>query len=110
MPSQVFSKYYCCTIEKVLTGCFATWYGNCSFHNCKALKWVVKTAQYITGTMLPPIQDTRGKPAVPSRTLETPARAVLSPLPSGRWYQSMRSDTNRVRESFYLQAIKLLNT
>ena len=47
IPSQVLSKYYCCTIESALTGYITAWYGNCSIHDRKALQRVVKMAQYI---------------------------------------------------------------
>jgi hypothetical protein len=32
-------------------------YGNCTASDRKALQWVVRTAQYITGANLPAIQD-----------------------------------------------------
>jgi hypothetical protein len=47
MPPQALSKYYSCTIERVLTGCIMAWYGNCSFHDSNALQPVVKTTEYI---------------------------------------------------------------
>ena len=52
-----FPKYYRCTIESVLTGCITAWYGKYSIYDRKALQWVVKTAQYILGTVLLPITD-----------------------------------------------------
>eukprot|EP00061_Rhincodon_typus_P015114 g42613.t1 len=37
-----------CTIESILTGCIAAWYGNCSAQDRKKLLKVVCTAQTIT--------------------------------------------------------------
>jgi hypothetical protein len=77
--------------------------------------WVVKTAQYLTGTVLPPIQDFYSKRCLrKARSIikdpTHPCHKLFTPLPSSRRYRSMSSDTNRLRDSFYLQAIGLLNT
>ena len=55
MGPQILKSFYSCTIESI--GCITAWYGNCSASNRKALQRVVRTAQYITGAKLPPIQD-----------------------------------------------------
>ena len=57
MGPQILKRFYCCTIESILTGCITAWYGNCSASDCKVLQRVVRTAQYITGAKLPAIQD-----------------------------------------------------
>jgi hypothetical protein len=57
MGPQILKMFYSCITESILTGCIATWYGNCSASACKALQRVVRTAQYITGAKLPAIQD-----------------------------------------------------
>jgi hypothetical protein len=54
---QILKKFYRCTIESILTGCLAAWYGNCSASDRKELQRVERTAQYITGAKLPAIQD-----------------------------------------------------
>jgi hypothetical protein len=38
------------------------------------------------------------------------SHGLLSPVPSGRQYLSIRSRTNRFRDSFYLQSIRLLSS
>jgi hypothetical protein len=71
----------------------------------------VKTAQYITGTVLLPIQDIYLRKACSMINYPThPSHELFSPLPSGRQYWSMRADTNGLRDSFYLQIIRLLYT
>ena len=61
-------------------------------------------------TMLPPIRDIYSK-RCPRKACSIikdpthPSHELFTPLPPG-----MRSDTNRLRDSFYPQAIRLLNT
>ena len=57
MGPQIFKRFYSCTIKSILTDCITAWYGICSASDRKALQRVVRTAQYITGTKLPAIQD-----------------------------------------------------
>jgi hypothetical protein len=57
MGPQILKRFYSCTIESILTGCFTAWYGTCSASDHKVLQRVVRTAQYITGSKLPAIQD-----------------------------------------------------
>ena len=65
MGPQILKRFYSCTIESILTGCITAWYGNCSASDRKALQWVVRTAQYITGTKHPTIQDVLGRTYYP---------------------------------------------
>jgi hypothetical protein len=57
MGPQILKKFYSCTIKSILTGCTTAWYDNSTALDCMALQRVVRTAQYITGTELPAIQD-----------------------------------------------------
>jgi hypothetical protein len=57
MGPQILKRFYSCTIEGILTGYIIARYGNCSASDHKALQRAVRTAQYITGTKLPAIQD-----------------------------------------------------
>ena len=55
LSPQFLVNLYRCTIESILTNCVTVWYGSCSVSDWKALQRVVKTAQCITGSSLPPI-------------------------------------------------------
>ena len=71
------------------------WYGNCSVHDRMALQLVVKTAQYITGTILPPIRDIYSKRCLRKvrSVIKDPTHAsaaLFTPLPLGIQYWSMR--------------------
>ena len=57
MGPQILKNVYSCTSESILTCCITAWYCNCSDSYCKALQRVGPTAQYITGSKLPAIQD-----------------------------------------------------
>ena len=45
MSPQILKKFYCCTIESILTGCITACYGYCSAFDWKALENVVRMAQ-----------------------------------------------------------------
>ncbi|KAI5085176.1 gastrula zinc finger protein XlCGF28.1-like, partial [Silurus meridionalis] len=57
LSSDILVNFYHCTIESILTSCVTVWYGSCSVAERKALQWVVKIAQRITGTPLPAMED-----------------------------------------------------
>ena len=57
MGPQILERCYSCTTESILTGCITAWYGNSTALDRMALQRVVRTAQYITGTEPPAIQD-----------------------------------------------------
>jgi hypothetical protein len=57
MPTRLLSKYFRCTIESVLNGCNHCLVRVIPPSTTARPSSVVKTAQYITGTMLLPIQD-----------------------------------------------------
>jgi hypothetical protein len=43
-------------LQMHLLGFISTWYDNCTVCNCRALQWVVPSAQHITGSTLPALQ------------------------------------------------------
>ncbi|KAI4902044.1 hypothetical protein NFI96_033097, partial [Prochilodus magdalenae] len=57
LPQQLLCNFYRSTMEIILTSCISVWYGSTTSAEHKALQRVVKTAQHITATTLPPIQD-----------------------------------------------------
>jgi hypothetical protein len=71
----------------------------------------VCTAQYITGAKLPAIQDlyTRRYQRKALKIGKDPSHRLFSLLPHGKQYRSAKSRRKRLLNSFYLQAIRLLN-
>jgi hypothetical protein len=112
---QIFKRFYSCTIKSILTGCITAWYGNCSASNRKALKRVVRTAQYITGAKLPAIQDLytrrcQRKALKIVKYSSHPSHRVFSLPPHGKRYRSTKSRLKRLLNSFYPKVIRLLNS
>ena len=106
--------FYRCTIESILTGCITAWYGSCTALNRKALQRVLKTAQHITRTELPSMEDLssqrlRKKSLRIMKDPHHPSHKLFSLLPSGRRYRSIQTKTTRFRDSFVPQAVRLLN-
>uniref|UniRef100_A0AAZ3Q103 Alkylated DNA repair protein AlkB homologue 8 N-terminal domain-containing protein n=1 Tax=Oncorhynchus tshawytscha TaxID=74940 RepID=A0AAZ3Q103_ONCTS len=107
-------QLYSCTIESLLTGCITGWYGNCSASDHKALQRVVRTAQYIIGAKLPAIHDLYTKRCQRKtqkivKDSSHPSHRLFSLLPHCKRYWSAKSRTKMLLNSFYLQAIRLLN-
>ena len=114
MDSVILTNFYRCTIESILTGCITVWYGSCTAKDRKALRSVVRTAEFIIGRELPALQDTYHTRCLrkTGRILKDcyhPAFRLFTPLPSGRRYRSIRSRTRRLENSFFPRAIRLLN-
>ncbi|KAF7653729.1 hypothetical protein LDENG_00079240, partial [Lucifuga dentata] len=115
MNTSILTNFYRCTIESLLTGCITVWYGNCSAQSRKSLQKVVKAAQHIIGKRLPAIQDIFHQRCLQKvhsilKDHSHPAHRLFSLLPSGRRYRSMAARTTRLNNSFYHQAIRLLNS
>ena len=115
MGPQILKKFYSCTIESILTVCITAWYGNCSASNRKAIQRVVRTAQYITGAKLPAIQDLytrrcQRKALKIVKDSSHPSHKLFSLLPHGKRYRSAKSRSKRLMNSFYTQAVRLLNS
>ncbi len=111
----ILKTFYSGTIESVLTQCISVWYGNSSNQDCKALQRVVRLAERISGSALPSLQDIYLK-RCKSRAVKIikdsnhPGNHLLILLPSGKRFCSLMAKTERLRRSFFPQAIRLLNS
>ena len=117
LSPKALTNFYRCTIESILAGCITAWYGNCSALNRKALQRVVRTAQRITGGKLPALQDTYTtrcyrKAIKIIKDINHPNHCLFTPLSSRRrgQYRCIKAGTERLKNSFYLKAIRLLNS
>ncbi len=108
----ILQTFYSGAIESVLTQCISVWYGNFSNQDGKALLRVVRLAERISGSALPSLQDIYLK-RCKSRAVKIikdsnhPGNHLL---PSGKRFQRMMAKTERLRRSFFPQAIRLLNS
>ncbi len=111
----ILKTFYSGAIESVLTQCISVWYGNATNQDCKALQRVVRLAERISGSALPSLQDIYLK-RCKSRAVKIikdsnhPGNHLFRLLPSGKRFRSMMAKTERLRRSFFPQAIRLLNT
>ncbi len=102
-------------IESVLTQCISVWYGNATNQDCKALQRVVRLAERISGSALPSLQDIylkrcKSRAAKIIKDSNHPGNRLFITLPSGKRFRSMMAKTERLRRSFFPQAIRLLNS
>ncbi len=93
----------------------SVWYGNFSNQDCKALQRVVRLAEHISGSALPSLQDIylkrcKSRAAKIIKDSTHPGNHLFCLLPSGKRFRSMMAKTERLRRSFFPQAIRLLNT
>ncbi len=98
-----------------MTQCISVWYGNSSNQDCKALQRVVRLAERISGSALPSLQDIyfkrcKSRAAKILKDSTHPGNHLFCLLPSGKRFRSMMAKTERLRRSFFPQAIRLLNT
>ena len=116
LSPETLTKFYRYTIESILSGCIITWYGNCSAHNGKALQRVERSAQRITGGKLPALQDTytrcHRKAIKIIKDNNQLGHCLFTTLSSRRrrQYRCIKAGTERLKNSFYLKAIRLLNS
>ena len=117
LSPKTLTNFYRCTIKSILSGCITAWYGNCTVLNCKALQRVVRSAQRIPGDKLPSLQDTystqchrKAKKIIKDNN--QPSHCLFTPLSSRRrgHYRCIKAGTERLKNSFYLKTIRLLNS
>uniref|UniRef100_A0A8C7T6I6 Reverse transcriptase domain-containing protein n=1 Tax=Oncorhynchus mykiss TaxID=8022 RepID=A0A8C7T6I6_ONCMY len=117
LSPKTLTNFYRCTIESILSDCITAWYGNCTALNRKALQRMVRSAQRITGDKLPALHDTystrchrKAKKII--KDINHLSHWLFTPLPSRRrgQYRCIKAGTERLKNSFYLKAIRLLNS
>ncbi len=111
----ILKTFYSGSIESVLTQCISVWYGNSLNQDCKALQRVVRLAERISGSALPSLQDIylkrcKSRAAKIIKDSNHPGNHLFILLPSGKRFRSMMAKTERLRRSFFPQAIRLLNS
>ncbi len=111
----ILKTFYSGAIESVLTQCISVWYGNSSSQDCKALQRVVRLAERISGSTLPSLQDIylkrcRSRSVKITKDSNQPGNSLFILLPSGKRFRSLMAKTERLRRSFFPQAIRLLNS
>ncbi len=111
----ILKTFYSGAKESVLTQCISVWYGDSSNQDCKALQRVVRLAERISGSTLPSLQviyfkRCKSRAAKILKDSTHPGNHLFCFLTSGKRFRSMMAKTERLRRSFFPQAIRLLNT
>ena len=115
LSPKILTNFCRCTIESILLGCITAWYGNCTTLNRKALQRVVRSAQRITGGKLPALHDTYStrchrKTKRIIKENNHPSHCLFTRSRRRGQYRCNKAGTDRLKNSFYLKAIRLLNS
>ncbi len=115
LPQELLIQFYSAIIESVLCASITVWFGSATKSDLRRLQRVSRTAEWIIGTTLPPLQElylSRVSKSAVKITLDRshPAHSLFELLPSGRRYRALSTRTTRHRNSFFPQAIHLMNT
>ncbi len=114
LPQELLKQFYSAIIESVLCTSITVWFSSATKSDLRRLQRVVRTAERIIGTTLPTLQElysSRVSKRAGKITLDPshPAHSLFELLPSGRRYRALSTRTTRHRNSFFPQAIHLMN-
>ncbi len=115
LPQELLIQFYSAIIESVLCTSTTVWFSSATKSDLRRLRRVVRTAERIIGTTPPTLQElylSRVSKRAGKITLDTsnPAHSLFELLPSGQRYRALSTRTTRYRNSFFPQAIHLMNT
>ncbi len=115
LPQELLKQFYSAIIESILCTSLTVWFSSATKSDLRRLRRVVQTAERIIGTTLPTLQElysSRVSKRAGKITLDPshPAHSLFELLLSGRRYRSLITRTTRHRNSFFPQAIHLMNT
>ncbi|KAL0186728.1 hypothetical protein M9458_018398, partial [Cirrhinus mrigala] len=115
LPNELLKQFYSVIIESVLCTSITVWFSPATKTDLRRLQRIVRTAERITGTTLPTLQDLYS-----SRVSKRASKIILDPLhpahflfellPSGRRFRARTTKTARHRKSFFPQAVYLMNS
>ena len=112
---SILRTFYSAAMESVLTGCISAWYGSCTAQNRAALQRALRSAEQSIRLTLPTLECTYSK-RVRARARKIrqdashPDAGLFTLLQSGRRLRCLKARTERLRRSFFLQAVRLLNS
>ncbi|KAK3542863.1 hypothetical protein QTP70_006127 [Hemibagrus guttatus] len=115
LPQELLTQFYSAVIESVLCTSITVWFGSDTKSDIRRLQRTVWTAERIIGAPLPTLQElytSRVRKRVLKITLDPshPGHLLFDLLPSGRRYRAANTRTARHKNSFFPQAIYLLNS
>lgn len=114
VSTPILTTFYSSAVESVLTGCFTAWFGSCTQQQQKDLQRVVRSAERSIKANLPGLLGLYTK-RVGARArkimqdVSHPNSYMFTLLKSCRRLRTIQARTERMRKSFYPQAVRLLN-
>ncbi|KAK3559293.1 hypothetical protein QTP86_010739 [Hemibagrus guttatus] len=92
---QPSRNFYSCTIESILMGNIATWFGNSTMQDRRALQTVARSAERIIRTKLPDLHSIYSKRCWTKtrkivKDLSHPNNGLFSLLRSGKCFRSLK--------------------
>ncbi len=114
LPQELLKQFYS-AIESVLCTSITVWIGSATKSGIRRLQRMVRTAERIIGAPLPTLQElytSRVRKSAHKITLDPshPSHPFFELLPSGRHYRAPITRTARHKNSFFPQAIQLMNS
>ena len=111
---KLLVSFYRCSVESILTYCLCVWFPGCTVAQRKELQGVIKAAENIIGCPLPSLEGLHSTRCLKKakcilRDTSHPGHSLFELLPSGRRFRSIKTRTNRLKNSFYAAAITELN-
>ncbi|XP_061131044.1 uncharacterized protein LOC133151771 isoform X1 [Syngnathus typhle] len=115
LPRELLKTFYTAIIQSVLCTSITVWFGSASKQDKHRLQRTIRTAGKIIGINIPSIQDfylsrTRKRARNISTDPSHPGCNLFELLPSGRRYRARYAKTSRHRDSFFPQAVALMNS
>ncbi len=115
LPQELLKQFYSAISESVLSTPITVWFSLATRSDLRRLRRVVRTAERIIGTNLSSLQElysSRVSKRAGKITLDPshPEHSLFELLPSGRHCRALSTRTTRHRNSFFPNAILLMNT
>uniref|UniRef100_A0A9J7YVU8 Reverse transcriptase domain-containing protein n=1 Tax=Cyprinus carpio carpio TaxID=630221 RepID=A0A9J7YVU8_CYPCA len=115
LPQELLKQFYSAVIESVLCTSITVWFGSATKSDIRILQRTVRTAEIIIDTPLPTLQElytSRVRKRAQKITLDPshPSYPLFELLPSGRRFRAANTRTVRHKNSFFPQAIYLMNS
>ncbi len=107
LPQGLLIQFYSAIVESILCTSITVWFSSATKSDLRRLRRVVRTAERIIGNCTHP-EWAKGL-AKSLQDPSHPAHSLFELLPSGRWYRALSTRTTRHRNSFFPQAIHLMN-
>ena len=114
MRREILYQFYKASIESILTFSICAWFGGLTIKDKAALNRIIVISGKIIGSELPSLDELFNQRSLKkarkiTKDCSHPAYPLFELLPSGKRFRTMKTRTKRFQNSFYPQAIGLMN-